>query len=298
MARLFKRAVNLQVETPAVGDYFREQVVRTTITDLRVKFNIVRHLGSEPNSAVISIFNLAERTRAEFVKKPVRVKLFAGYESDIKHVFTGDLIWGTSVKPAVTWVTELQLGDGQRAYKHARASRTFKAGTSARTVIKDLARTMGLKVPANVDEAKEFAKQFTTGVTVEGPSQKELSRLMKVSGHEWSIQNGGLQVLKPGASNSKAPRRVAVDTGLLGVPEVGAPQRPQGDSTRARKYTYKSKPVLSVQMRLAGDINPGDRIFLDSKNLSGYYLVQRVTDIGDTEGKEWYSNLEATAISV
>ena len=281
--RLYRRAVEVHVSSAEVGKYFKT-TEHTTIRDLRVKFSVQKHLGKEPNSASVTIFNLAERTRAEFMAKPLSVRLSAGYEGSLKELFKGDLVWGTSSKPDVTWLTEMQLGDGQRAYKHARSSRSFKAGTTAKTVLKDLAGTMGLKMPASVDDAKELLKQFTTGVSIDGPSQKEISRMMSVTGHDWSTQNGKLQILKKGKANKIEPWRVAQDTGMVGRPVLGAPTKP------------KAAPVLAVRMLMAGYITPGDPIILDTKQINGLYKVQRINSTGDTEGAEWYSDIEATAL--
>ncbi len=283
MSRLFKRALELRVEQPTVGDYGQDQVTTTTITNHRVRFSTERHLGKKPNSCEITIFNTSEETRAAFMTKPARIRLFAGYEDSVQRLFVGDLIFGRSSNPTgVTWQTVLQLGDGQRSYKHGRSSRSFKAGTSIKTVLGDVAKTMGLKVPSSVDEAVEFAKQFTTGVTISDPSHRELSRLVRSAGHDWSIQNGELQILRDRDNNPVQAHRVAVDTGMIGIPEMGAP-------TKAKK-----KPVLSVRMKMAGHIKPGDPIDLETEVISGRFKVQRINDVGDTEGTEWYSSIEAT----
>ena len=283
--RLFKRTSELRIEKPFVGEFSKGKATRTTIRDLRVRFQISKHLGKEPNTATITIHNLAKRTRAEFMEKPIRVRLFAGHGGVNDLLCAGDMIWSGSSQPdGVTWETDLQLGDGQRAYKHARSSRTFKAGTSIEEVLGDVAGTMGLSIPKNIKEAKEFAKQFITGVTIEGPSQKEMTRLVGMTGHTHSVQNGRLQILTENGVTFVEAHRVAADTGMLGTPELGAP-------TEAGK-----RPVLKVRMRLAARINAGDPINMEAKNIKGLYKVQRIDHEGDTEGQAWYSNIEATRI--
>ncbi len=282
--RLFKRTVELQIATPPVGEFVQFQTT-TTIRDLRVRFNIEKHTGKEPNSSTITIHNLSPDNMAAFVEKPLHTKLYAGYGGNNDLIYSGDLVWGKSSQPdGVTWETELQFGDGQRAYKHARSNRSFKAGTSIKTVLKDVAGSMGLTIPSNVAEAKEFAKQFVTGVSIEGPSQREMTRLSGMAGHGWSQQNGRLQILKENGVTFVEAHRVAEDTGMIGTPELSPP-------TEAGK-----RPVLKVSMYLAGKINAGDPIDMQARKIKGLYKVQRINHDGDSEGKSWYSHIEATKI--
>lgn len=283
--RLFRRTSELQIEKPLVGEFSKGKATRTTIRDLRVRFQVSKHTGKEPNTATVTIHNLSERSRGEFMEKPLRVKLFAGYGGVNDLICVGDMVWSGSSQPdGVTWETELQLGDGQRAYKHARSSRTFKAGTSIKEVIGDVAKTMGMSIPENVKEAKALAKQFANGVTIEGSSQKEMTRLAGMAGYTHSVQNNRLQLLTENGVTFVQAHRIAVDTGMVGIPELGAP-------TEAGK-----RPVLKVRMRLAGRINAGDPIQMDAKHIKGLYKVQRIDHDGDTEGQAWYSDIEATRV--
>lgn len=286
MPRLFNRQVSVTLARPTdVSNFFALQSNAVVVENLRVKFSIEKQLGKEPNTCAVTIFNLAEGTRAEVIQKPLHVRVDAGYEDGgPARLFAGDLIWSESIKDGPTWKTEMQIGDGARAYKHARASRSFKAGTSVGTVISDLAKTMNLKVPTNVADAKEFAKQFTTGVSIEGPSRLELDRMVKISGMGYSFQDGTLQILRDGDFNFVEAIPVSQDTGMIGSPEFGAPE------------DHKSKPVLTVKMLLEPRIKPGKAIQLKARDIKGLFGVQRVTHTGDTRGREWYSIVEAVAI--
>jgi hypothetical protein len=284
MPRLYDRKVKVTLARPVnTSEFFALQPNAVIVEDLRVQFQIEKSLGKEPNTCSVTIHNLAERTRAETIQKPLHVRLDAGYGEDPKRLFAGDLIWGHSRKPELNWLTTMQLGDGARAYKHARARRSFKAGTSVNTVLKDLAGTMGLKVPTNVAGAKEFAKQFTTGVSIEGPSRLELDRLVKVSGMGYSIQDGTLQILRDGEFAFVEAIPVSEDTGMIGTPEFGAPK------------DRKSKPVLTVRMLLEPRLRPGGAIELKARDIKGLFGIKRVTHTGDSRGRDWYSTVEAVA---
>lgn len=279
---LFGRRCDLTLARPQAGKFNAQEQNATIIRDLRVRFEIEKSLEKEPNTCNLIISNLAPESRAAFTKKPLHVRLDAGYESEgLRRLFTGDLIWGWSTKPEDTWLTEIDVADGGRAYRHARASRTFKAGTSIETVVKDLAGTMGLEIPKSIKGAKGFIKQFSTGVTVEGPSRLEMDRMMKMAGVNWSMQNSRLQVLGKGEHNQIAAILVSPDTGLLGVPEFGPPKDP------------KERPVLTFKTRLDGRLDPGAPVKFESRDVNGLFVIRKVKHDGDTHGPEWYSSCEA-----
>lgn len=290
MTTLFKRAAVvtlIKASVTALSAFGTGPSTQTTtvIRDLRMKFQVEKNLGKEPNTCTLAIHNLSKTSRAQAIQKPLHVRIDAGYEDEgPNRIFSGDLIWGDSTNPRHTWITKMQVGDGSRVYKHARSNRSFKAGTSIKEVLGDVAKTMGLEIPKNVEEAKEFAKQFVTGVTIEGPSRREMDRLVKGAGHGWSQQNGVLQILKKGARNTAEAITISQDAGMLGVPEFGPPDKP------------KDKPVLKVRTLLDGRLSPGGAIVMQAKIIKGLFVIQKVVHEGDTHGKEWYSTIEAIAL--
>jgi hypothetical protein len=263
------------------------------IRDLRVTFEVEKHLGSEPNTCTIKVYNLAEPTRALLQRKPISVRLDAGYDGELAQLFTGDLRWGTSSLDSVDWITSLQVGDGDRAHRFARCSRSFAAGVSVASTVKDVVASMGLKLPAGV-EAK-LRTQYATGVTVHGNSARELTRLLKPLGLSWSIQDGRLQVLASGDVRSDAPIEVSQDTGLIGTVEYGAPVE-GGESADGRERKAKP-PMLKFKMLLYPGLTPGGQVRVKSRSINGLFRVERVVHSGDTHGSDWFSEVEARQVT-
>lgn len=282
---LFGRAVRLTLAVPKSDSFFalRSLTNADVIEDMRVKFKIERSRESQPNTAQVVIHGLNSEHRAAFARKPLQVRLDAGYTSEgLSRVFQGDLLWGHSTKPTDTWITNLDLGDGARAYRHARGSRSFKAGTTIKTVVADLAGTMGLSVPGSIREAKEFAQQFGSGVSVQGPSRRSMNSMMKMGGHGWSIQDGGLQVLKPDAANSVQAILLSEATGVLGSPDYGPPKDP------------KKRPILTIRSYLDPRIRPGSLLQVEMRDVQGLFVASKVIHEGDSLGAQWYTTVEAT----
>jgi len=287
MGRLFKRAAELTIASPVAGDYFRQSSNAVVIKDLRVVFKVSKKIGSKPNDANITVVNLAEKTRAAFQVRPLQVRLDVGYSGSLARIFSGDVRWVRSIHERVDWETTIEAGDGERAYKYARVSRSYKSNVSLRTALEDTAATMGLKLPKSVDDAKELAVKFANGVTLQGPSSEEMTRLLKSKQLQWSVQDGRLQILSKSGTRPDQAVVISADTGMIGVPELGEPDE------KGKAPKMKVKALLDDQKAV---IVPGGRVKLETKSLNGVFKVTSVDFIGDTRGHDWYCEVEGTPL--
>lgn len=290
-SRLFNRGVSVTLSRPLDFKVLGGEVkLVTTITGLRVTFNIEKTLSEEPNTCELQIFNLAETTRGELDKKPMNVRIDAGYDGVLERLFQGDLRWGASKHVGVDWESKIQLGDGDRSYRYARVNRSFKAGVNIKTALGEVVKSMGLKMPKSAAEATDLIKQFASGTVVHGPSQVEMTRLLEPYGMSWSIQDGGLQILKGSDPKSQDALLVSQDTGMIGTPEFGPPMSKSG---KDEKKLGSSKPILTVLSLLYPGVTPGGLIQMDARKIKGLFRVDRVVHSGDTHGPDWQTKIEA-----
>lgn len=273
MARLYKRGYAITFARLVKGQFFPTNgTAATKITDLHAQFSIERqHRFSDgetshpqPNTCRISIWNLASATRAALEYKPTYVRLEAGYDDNVRLLFEGDILFATSKREGVDWITELQLTDGGRAYREARVNRSYKAGIQAREALRDICTAMGVK-PPRASELGELAAQYVSGLTLYGNAARELTRVLAPHGLSWSIQNGRLQILRDTDARSEAAITVSQDAGMISSPEFGAPDKPG------------KRPILSGKMLLHPGILPGGLIKVQSLTANGLYRVDRVT---------------------
>lgn len=281
--RLFKRNARVTLSQPAEGaEFFRQQSTNvTTITDLRVTFTVEKSIEHDPNTCQLSIFNLAERTRMQLQRKPVHVRVEVAYDGQFSRLFDGDLQWAESNLDGVDWETRIQLGDGLRAYKHGRISKAYRGGATVKQLITDTAASMGLTIPTTTAQAQALSRQFANGVTLSGPAYREMTRLLKPLGKEWSIQDGRLQILGDGETRADEIIRVSEDTGMKGSPSFGSPP------------DKKKPPILRVLTLCRPEITPGGRILVESKVVAGLFRVERLRHNGDTHGPVWDTEIEA-----
>lgn len=287
MSRLFRRtaAVSITRETTPVNPTkYNPRPLGTNeilqITDLRIKFKIVRDFSKHPNSADIEIFNLAPETRADLHEKPLRVHLAGGYDGNNRLLAVGDVRFSMSKMEDIDWVTLLQIGDGARAFAHARVRSSFPKNTTYRQVITSVVNSMGMVMPPALARDAQLDKKIIAGYSAEGPAQKELTRLLAPFGYEWSIQNNSIKILGQDSANTNDPLPIDVEHGMIGTPEFGSPPR------------SGKQPHMTVKMLLYPELVPGDKILLKSKAKSGEFKLIKVSHTGDTAGGDWTTEVE------
>jgi hypothetical protein len=281
---LFKRGLALTIARPDGDDYFAQQPNGIRVTGLRVTFSIDSSLRREPNTAEIQVYNLAEELRAEFTRKPLVVMLDVGYDGALDRLFTGDLVHGFSDRDGPSWVTHLQVATGARAYARARVSRSFAGGVDAATAVAEVARSVGLEARLSVKAREELRRQYASGLVLAGAARDRLSELLAPSGMAWSIQENELVILRPDEDRGGGLLRIATDTGMVGAPTWGPPEKDGGD------------PVLTVAAKIKPTARPGEVILVESSVVTGKFRAERVRQEGDTHAEVWQTTWEAKSV--
>ena len=108
-----------------------------------------------------------------------------------------------------------------------------------------------------------------------------LTKACETSGLVWSINNGVLQVKKPGDTMSREVYELSAETGLVGTPERVQISEENGS------FSYG----WDVEYLMNAAINIDDFVYLNSKYVRGYFRVYSVVVEGDTD-KIVIDNLE------
>lgn len=282
MSRLFKRGVALTIARPQ--SYFVQAPNAVVLRGLRVTFSIEKKIGKQPNTCEVAVYNLSKDSRSNVDKRPIHVRLDAGYDDNLERLFTGDLIWSESKLDGVDWETKLQVADGARAFQHARVTRSFKPGVTLRTALAEVTGSLGLTMTKSALASSAMLTEFVSGLSLNGPAQREMTRLLAPHGLTWSIQDGRLQILGETEARTDQAIVVSQDAGMIGVPEYGSPTE------------KKKPPVLTVRMLLHPGLTPGGLIKVESRTIKGTFRVARVTHEGDTHGESWTSTVEAAQV--
>lgn len=269
--------------------YLRRAIVTIDslrVEGLRVAFKADKTLKPEPNTLDLKVYNLAKASRAQMQSKGAKVILQAGYQDHVEVVFQGDARTIDHVRSGPDWITHVQCGDGERAYRNSRINASFAPGTKVQDVLRTLVKSLGLNSGNALDEIgkggfREGFDQFLNGYAASGNSATELTRLLDSAGLDWSIQDGALQVLKDSETAKNTAVLLSAATGMVGSPEHGSPNK-RGLAS-----------VLKVKSLLQPSVRPGSLVQVEAIGISGLFKAEKVTHQGDTAGPEMYTSVEA-----
>lgn len=290
--RLYGRVARVTAYRVRGSSYFDLQPNGTEITDARIQFTVEKRLGSTPDTCTIVITNQNEATRSDFETHPLNVQLDAGHDGEFRRIFAGDMRWATSAKRDTDWETTVQVADGARAFRHARVAKSFREGVTVRTALVEVARSMGLRLPRELEVSKDLEEQFGAGIVLDGRASDELARLLAPYGYEWQIQDGALTVYRDDQARPGEALVISQATGLIETPEFSPPTTSTKKSKSVRRSSVSS-PRLNFRTILNPAIVPGCRVFVDSLTTRGIYKVIQVVHTGDTHGDDWTSAVEA-----
>lgn len=270
--RLFKRQAKLTVIRLSTADINRTKGSSLEISEARIAFDVKKTTGSEPNKCTIKVYNLAPTTRAELEQKPLRVILHGGYDGVLKLLALGDLDRGWSEQDSSTdVVTTLEVGDGLRAYSHARVTKAYRPPITLKQIISDAAKSMQLPLPPL---GPEFNQTLPSGFSANGPTRDLLEKVLSPLGYTWSSQNGKLVILKDGGIRPGTGFLLSPETGLIGHPGVSPPD-------------WNGKSEVKCDNLLYPELEPHVRGRVDTTLHKSTIRLIEVNHTGDTEGSEF-----------
>lgn len=285
MGRQFKRVLSLQLIKPSIATnaFFVQLPNAVTITQMEVKFKIEKSLSKKPNKASVTIMNLAESTRAQIEKVPLIVQLSVGYEDDpdLQRVFSGDLRIGDTTRQGPLVATQLEMGDGDRAYQFGHVSRSFGQGAKVVDAVIECAKGMGIGLPPGIAGAPGMQNRYPCGITLHGPAQTQMSKILTPVGQSWSLQDGQLVILTDRQPREGEAILINQASGMVGSPKLGPPKKP-GET-----------PSLKVRKLIDSRIVAGCKIKMDARDVKGLFRVEKLAHSGDFRGKDWYTDIDA-----
>jgi len=245
-------------------------VLRYTIRNLHIEFDIELNRDSTPNIAKITIYNLSELTRSLWSQDHQALEFYAGYNPfdlpilpplSVPLLFKGTTINVSHRKVKADWITEIIAGDGNKEFLESYFSKSYKKGTPITQLLTDLA--LAFKLPFTSDFV-DPAAIMTRGESYSGKVKDILNQVADDFYLSWSFQNQVLEVV----SFNQPPKKDLVatilssDTGLLEQP-ILIERSDAAQPKKVDKTKVLNKPIrLGVQCKalLNGDLKPS-RLF-------------------------------------
>ena len=279
MSLLYGRVCNLIVGPPGGQGVL--------ISDLRVTFKVSKTSEANPNTAQVSVYNLAPQHRSLLEAKGNQMILAAGYQDSIPQIFIGDIAKCWTQKQGPDQVTTVESGDGEMAFNSSTFDQSFAPGATVASVFQQVVGSFGVGLGPILGVPND---PINNGMTLSGSSSKHMDDLTKKYNLEWSIQDKQIQV----GPKNKALYTTAVllnaDTGLIGSPK------------RVKILKYSPDPLLTDFNKDAGVtfksllnplLKPGQLVQLQSVNVQGTFTIRKVTHSGDTYATSWESDCDA-----
>lgn len=184
----------------------------------RIVFEVNKTSSKEPNEGRIRIWNLSADTRARYEEPDLVCILSAGYEEEAgpEQLAVGNIVSAWSRRETGDIITEIVISDGYVPVRDTVVSLSYGAGVTAKSIIERIAGEMGLPLVMS-DDVRDRAWEH--GFSFYGSAHEALSRAVRGTGLEWSIQDGNLQIVDSGGTTVKSAFVLNAGSGLLGSPE-------------------------------------------------------------------------------
>ncbi len=259
-------------------------------SQLRCEFDIKQFGDSKLNELSLSVTNLDKPSRSFFEtneKYSIFIELFAGYKEHSGLIFSGntDLInikKGTGVdgfhktenrQDETDWITTLTAKDGIKITKNQVFTIAKRGRVSVSSVIQSVVDSLGF--PKGSIKTSGFKKEYwNNGISSSGPGWDFLVKLCKANGFTADIKSGVLNIRKISEPFGNEVIVLNSNSGLILSPE-------------------ETEKGIKAKSLLRHDIVTGSLVKIESKYITGYYLITNVTHEGDSDGEKWFTNLEA-----
>lgn len=264
------------------------------LTQHRISFRITKS-KEKLNDAVITVYNVSDSVREYLSQRQgreVAVILNLGYEDEpLVTAMTGSVVSFSETLEGVNRVTKIKFKDGYTNIKEAYTVRSFRGGQKLSSVVKEVLKDLKLPegtfiIPNDLDVIIQKPKTYS------GFTQGILDGLLEGTGLKFYINNSlaNISPLIPTRGSKSAVKVSAANGNLIGSPTVvdntaGVPQNAQGT---------RSSLKLKTLMNAAFDID--EDIVLESRFHSGVYKIQAITFVGDSEGADWYTEMEVKPV--
>lgn len=263
------------------------------ISDLDVEFNIVRSITFEENIAEFVVYNAREDTRKDVLKEGFNLIFKAGYKDEIKGnefpaIFIGNITKSTSVREGSDWVSRIEaasIRSSQQPLENTYLSLSYAPNTRLDTPLNEIANALGL-APFGFENAQI---NLQNGFVFSGSARGALNYckgILEAGGRSIYIDNTEIVVYNTAQRSS---RFTAVfldyDSGLLSVEE----------DTDFDNQSPEAPKRIIFESLIIPKLKPNGLVTIQSDNVNGSFIMDKVEFIGDNFGGDFMCRGEAVA---
>lgn len=276
------------------------------LSELRFTFNITRGDSQTPNSARITIYNMAPQTAVRAQEEFKRVVVQAGYAGNFGIIFDGTIKQTRLGRSNQTdTCLHITAADGDSAYNFAVVAMTLASGSTPTDHVNACANAMTVYGVAKGYCAGLDGNPLPRGKVMFGMARDFMRQAARGTQTTWSIQDGKIVTIPESGYMPDEIPVINFESGLVGMPmqtqhgiefrvllnpsiKIGTLVRldnrsiqryEQGTNVMGQGQTYRS----SLENKLQAD---------------GLYYVMWANHQGDTRGNDWYTDVVCLAADV
>ena len=253
---------------------------------LHVNFSLQKSDLETQNTGRVTLWNLNPSQLAVLNEKDCVVSLKAGYGSKLALIFAGIVSYVSTTIDSADRKTEIEVIDNLVEIRDTYVSVSYNGTVNWKIIFDDVAAQMGVAVSYSYNA--EFV-DISNGFSFVGLARDIMTKGCKCCNLSWSIQNGVMQVKKPGDVMSREVYVLSPDTGLLGIPARVVITQDEA--------TGKNPLGGDVEYFLNGAINIDDYVKLESETVTGYFRVYSLEISGDNVSGDWICKARLLEVS-
>lgn len=241
---------------------------------LDIEFDIPFTDKEEPDVSTVTIYNLSEGTISG-IEKEGYIFVNAGYREmhNRANILTGNIEKVETTWQGVDKITTITVSDGAKAWRTAKLNKTYKEGTKASVIMRDLANILKYEI-IEISPKKDI--EYKLGKTIKGACSTSLKQLVKDTESKMFINKNRIVIRN---------RNIGYQTGFILSPEtglVGSPTLNKDDSDdkvestdkeKKKKENKEEKKTWNVDSLLNPRLETDSIIQVMSEKLSGTFRV-------------------------
>lgn len=243
---------------------------------LHINFAIQKSDLETQNTGRVTVWNLNKQHLAALDEKDCVLSLKAGYGNRMPLIFAGIVASSTTSHDGADWKTEIEVIDNLVEIRDTYVTISYTGNVNWKTIMDDVANQMGVAVTYSYNAT---FSDIPNGFSFVGQARDIMTKGCNCCGLVWSLQNGVMQIKKPGDTMSREVYVLSEDSGLLGIPARVTEAASQENATPEIGW--------DVEYFLNGAINIDDYVKLESEKVTGYFRVYSIEMSGDSVSGDW-----------
>lgn len=241
---------------------------------LDITFDIPFSDKEEPDVSTVTIYNLSDGTISD-IEKEGYIFVNAGYRemNNMANILTGKIEKVETDWQGVDKVTNIKVSDGAKSWRTAKLNKTYKNGTKASVIMRDLANILKYEI-VEIKPKKDI--EYKLGKTIKGACSTSLRQLVKDTESKMFINKNRL-VIRDRNKGYETGFILSPESGLVGIPTLNKDDTDDKvestDKEKTKKKNKKEKKTWNVDSLLNPRLETDSIIQVKSEKLSGKFRV-------------------------